>query len=334
MHTGPWVLSPEREGLRYGSRLELAAWLANRAAELRAELDRRGAILLRGFPIESAESFAEAVRVLAGDAPLLGYEGGIAPRSLVASKVFTATNAPAYMKITPHSEMTHMPHFPRQMLFYCDFPPKQGGETPIVDTRAVFKAVPRQIRERFERLGVLYVRDLSALTPLKRALERVNPLFGMSTWQRAYGADSRTSMEARCRGLGLELEWSGRRIRTRVRLPAVRAHPVTREHVWFNSAHNYLVHRRVFGPILVNVFRLYRSFFAETLDACYGDGSPITTDEKLAILDAVDENTTTFRWQKGDVLLLDNLLMMHGRNPYKGKRRILVSMVGEPRAAE
>ena len=33
-----------------------------------------------------------------------------------------------------------------------------------------------------------------------------------------------------------------------------------------------------------------------------------------------------FPWRDGDVLMLDNLLCAHGREPYAGKRRVLVSM--------
>jgi alpha-ketoglutarate-dependent taurine dioxygenase len=34
----------------------------------------------------------------------------------------------------------------------------------------------------------------------------------------------------------------------------------------------------------------------------------------------------TFDWQKGDVLLCDNYLVMHGRQPYSGHRQIVVAM--------
>ena len=39
------------------------------------------------------------------------------------------------------------------------------------------------------------------------------------------------------------------------------------------------------------------------------------------------------RAQEGDILMLDNMLSAHGRNPYTGPRKILVTM-GEMFAAE
>jgi alpha-ketoglutarate-dependent taurine dioxygenase len=38
------------------------------------------------------------------------------------------------------------------------------------------------------------------------------------------------------------------------------------------------------------------------------------------------DNAISFRWERGDVLLLDNYLVAHGRNPYEGPRKILVAM--------
>jgi hypothetical protein len=33
-----------------------------------------------------------------------------------------------------------------------------------------------------------------------------------------------------------------------------------------------------------------------------------------------------FAWRRGDILVLDNLLAVHGRTPYRGDRRVVVGM--------
>jgi hypothetical protein len=58
----------------------------------------------------------------------------------------------------------------------------------------------------------------------------------------------------------------------------------------------------------------------------YGDGSAIAEADLENIREAFKQEITIFQWRTGDVLIVDNMLVSHGRNPYKGKRRVLVGM--------
>ena len=44
------------------------------------------------------------------------------------------------------------------------------------------------------------------------------------------------------------------------------------------------------------------------------------------IREAYEQEKIIFKWQKGDIMLLDNVLMAHGREPYKGERKVAVAM--------
>jgi hypothetical protein len=58
----------------------------------------------------------------------------------------------------------------------------------------------------------------------------------------------------------------------------------------------------------------------------YGDGSPIEPDTIEEIREAFAAERCQFDWTPGDVLLIDNMLVAHARQPYTGARRIAVAM--------
>ena len=64
-----------------------------------------------------------------------------------------------------------------------------------------------------------------------------------------------------------------------------------------------------------------------------GDGSPVDHDAMMAIADFMQRERVAFRWHKGDVLLVDNRLTMHSRNPFTPPRRVLASVARARRHA-
>jgi hypothetical protein len=61
-------------------------------------------------------------------------------------------------------------------------------------------------------------------------------------------------------------------------------------------------------------------------NAYYGDGSPIETSVLDEIRGIYQETAIHFPWQRGDILMLDNFLASHGREPFVGPRKIVVAM--------
>lgn len=96
-----------------------------------------GALLLRGFPTPTAESFDKVVKTFGWNA--FPYVGGAAPRTLVYGDVFTTNESPPDQLIPFHHEMAQVAKFPQEIFFFCEIEPKSGGETPILLSRLVYK---------------------------------------------------------------------------------------------------------------------------------------------------------------------------------------------------
>jgi alpha-ketoglutarate-dependent taurine dioxygenase len=101
-------------------------------------------------------------------------------------------------------------------------------------------------------------------------------------------------------------------------------HPRTGEEVWFN--HATFFHVTTLEPAIRE--SLLGEFEEDEFptNSFYGDGSPIETSALDELREIYRQETVTFPWDRGDVLLLDNMLVAHGRAPYVGPRNVLVGM--------
>ena len=58
----------------------------------------------------------------------------------------------------------------------------------------------------------------------------------------------------------------------------------------------------------------------------YGDGQPIEIEVLNHIREVYNQEKIKFQWQKGDIMMLDNILTAHARETYKGERKVAVAM--------
>ena len=49
----------------------------------------------------------------------------------------------------------------------------------------------------------------------------------------------------------------------------------------------------------------------------------------MKIRKTLEKNSYNVSWRKGDVVLLNNLLISHGRRKYYGKRKLFVAMTND-----
>ena len=102
-------------------------------------------------------------------------------------------------------------------------------------------------------------------------------------------------------------------------------HPVTGDRVFFNQAHLFHL-----SNLEASLARSIVSLFGEDRiprNASHGDGSPFDLADLEQIRHAFRACAITFPWQRGDVLLVDNMRFAHGRNPFEGERKVVVSLL-------
>jgi alpha-ketoglutarate-dependent taurine dioxygenase len=299
----PLVIEPASD------QVDALQWAANAGEYMQTELLRHGAILFRNFPLPAVEKFHHFVRIIAGDP--LEYKERSSPRSSVGENIYTSTDYPADQSIFPHNEHSYSNTFPLKLFFWCDVPAREGGETPLGDTRRVYERVPPEIREKFAAKGWMFVRNF-------------NSGFGLP-WQTVFQTEDRNIVEEYCSRNDIEWEWRGKdKLRTRQVRPAIAQHPYTKEFVWFN--HATFFHITTMEKTMVEVLRA--EFAEDELpnNTFYGDGTPIPDETVEALREAYRQEMIKFPWQSGDVVLIDNMLTAHARSSFAGPRRILVAM--------
>jgi alpha-ketoglutarate-dependent taurine dioxygenase len=302
----PLVIEPATKDV------SLLDWARESRDRLERDVLEHGAILFRGFRVESVAQFEEIIGACS-DSGAVEYHFRASPRSEVSGNIYTSTDYPAEQSIFPHNEHSYSPVFPLRIFLHCVLAPELGGETPIGDCRRLLsRLTERGIRERFARKGgITYVRNY-------------NDGFGLP-WQRVFQTEERSRVEEYCREHGITWEWKdGNRLRTRQVGPAVVRHPRTGEEVWFN--HGTFFHVTTLPQEIRK--GLLETFSEEDLptNTFYGDGDPIEGGILEELRSAYLEGLVEFRWQPGDILMVDNILTVHARNPYEGPRRVVVGM--------
>ena len=300
----PVVARPTTEGV------DLNAWLKDHRDLVRRHQRRSGGVLFRGFGLATLDEFEGAVGDFSGEDPL-PYRDATTPRSAVRGRVYTSTDYPADQTIFFHSELSYSKAWPMNLFFFSVTPAAEGGETPIADTRKILRQIDPEIRERFRERRVLYVRNYGGGLGLD--------------WRDVFGTGDRDEIERLSAEAETEIEWrADDHLRTRTVRDAVATHPETGEEVWFN--HVVLFHAT---SLDAEVRRTLVARWGELgLPHCtfYGDGEPIEPEVIEHLRQAYLDEAVVFPWQRGDLLLLDNMLTAHGRNPYKGERRLLTAM--------
>ena len=291
---------------------ELAERISRDREVLEDKFLNHGALLFRGAKVTSAEDFRTVVTALTPD--LLAYTGGGSPRSKVEGRIYTSTEYVGTVHIPLHCEMSYTPRIPGRIWFFCLKNAESGGATPLGYLEEIGKRLPTEITARFREKGVRYT-----------AFMNHGAGFGKS-WQKTYETDDRDEVSALLDGEDrLEYEWRADGLFVSRTHPSHRRHSVTGEELWYNQAVNW--HPAHLG--MVNFDKMKKVFGdPETFPkmAFFGDGTSIPPEDILKIDEVSRDCERNFGWEEGDVVLVDNERVAHGRHAFEGERCVLVAM--------
>lgn len=298
----PLVIEPTQDGI------VLAEWnLANREW-IEDQLKVHGGVLFRNFHLPSPADFERAAKSVYGE---LFADYGDLPRNAAGEKIYESTPYPPDQMILYHNESSHLPSFPMKISFHCVTPAKVGGCTPVFDTRDVLNHIDPAVVDDFRNKGLMYVRNFS---------KGVDP-----TWEEFFHTTDKAKVEQACRDAGSDFEWKadgGLRVINRTK--GTVKHPKTGEEMFFNQVqihHIYCVDEETREGL--------RALFDEDdlpRNVYYGDGTPISDETMEHLGQTFEKVAVRFPWQKGDMIMLDNMLVTHARDSFEGPRQIVVAM--------
>jgi alpha-ketoglutarate-dependent taurine dioxygenase len=339
----PIVISPSNQSER--SMGFLKKYVTENKDKLETIRKQKGAILFRGFDVLTAQDFEDLALLLH---PKLsdGYFG-ITARTPITKYTYTSTELPRYFPIPQHTELSYMKNRPKILFFYCLYPPERNGETPICDMATVAEKLDPEVKKQFQdRQGIMYYRNYKGPSSKKGWLD-------VKRWNDIFNTTDKKEVERICKEQEMQIEWSDvDHLRIITKFPAIKNHPETGVPVWYNQLVSFhpagnlrevyhiakdraiiifwlmFILGRIFS-ILTALFRKFGlgySYDKHEVYAYYGDGTVIDMKEVNKVQDCIWENMVFFKWQKSDVIMLDNDRISHGRMPFRGKRKVICAL--------
>jgi hypothetical protein len=312
-HVFPLVLQCETPGVTLA---DATAWAHGRRDELLQKAGEHGAVLFRGLPLNSPEDFDAFVAAFG--LTNFPYKESLsnAVRVNWTERIFSANEAPADVTIYFHHEMAQTPIFPAKLFFFCQQPAEEGGETPLCRSDILFERLaercPQFARDCGEK-GLRYSNVMPSDNDPKSGMGR--------SWKSTLRAETREEAEQRLRDIGYDWEWlsDGSLRATTPVLPAV---------------YEVAPGRKTFFNQLIAAFQGWKDDRNDPAKAIrFGDGSPLDREAVNVATELAYELAFDLPWQRGDAVLVDNILTMHGRRTFRGTRKVLASLA-EPQTRQ
>jgi alpha-ketoglutarate-dependent taurine dioxygenase len=290
---------------------ECDAWIRDNKPIIEETLAKAGAVLFRGFPVDSAESFDQFSAAF--EYRNFTYKESLsnAVRVNFTERVFTANEAPKDVEIFLHHEMAQTPMAPSKLFFFCQSSAEKGGQTPLCRSDKLYEALNKEwpsAMSAFEEFGVKYTTIMPANDDSESGQGR--------SWKSTLSVDTEEQAESKLSDLRYTWEWleNGDLKAVTPTLPAV---------IEFEDESKSFFNQLIAAYMGWKGVKENHSDFIR-----FGDDSEIPKDILELAAKLAPEYTYDLPWQDGDVALVDNYRAMHGRKPFEGdrKRQVLVAL--------
>lgn len=239
------------------------------------------------------------------------YLFGQSRRSKLAEHVYTVSEYSSTLTIPTHHELSYTSHAPRWLIFYAHLPPVDG----------VMHLLDGQVVAKMMKVDPLWSDRLTLGFKYSKCMPS-EPHLGMGqTWKAHFGTDLQKDVEAYLSQHSIEFEWlKNGWLRTEHQCPTF----LRREHekpVWFSQPRLWDLNHRG-----VTYFQQHRprSFWPTAVQ--WGDGTDISS-ECFTWLDKTERlHRRNVFLNKGELLIVDNHRIAHGRGPFSGLRQHWVAM--------
>jgi len=286
-------------------------WVKDHREQILEQLAESGAVLFRGFGLESAQDFDAFIRAFEFEPFTYDESLSNAVRINKTDLVFTANESPPSFNILLHHEMAQTPIYPSKLFFFCEKAAEKGGQTPLCRSDVLFELLQEHVpafAAKCESDGLKY----TTVMPPEN-----DPESGMGrSWKSTFSVETKEQAEQKMRDLGYTWQWEeGDVLRaTTPVLKAVRELPETGRQAFFNQ--------------LIAAWGGWKDKRNDPSKAIrHGDDSPLDPDAMSKAIELSEEATVDLPWRAGDVALVDNYVVMHGRRPFEGKRSVMASLV-------
>ncbi|MDZ8079099.1 MAG: TauD/TfdA family dioxygenase [Nostoc sp. DcaGUA01] len=241
-----------------------------------------GILLFRGF-MANAEIFKEFSNSLSTD--FINYAGGAFSRRVINGDETLLSVNDFKSEIKLHGEMYYQQNIPLMLWFFCANPPLKDGETTICDGRQFFNELSSSTKKLFRKNNLKFTVRMSE-----------------EDWNKKYQTNDLSKLEEMCQKNNTHLQINAdQSILLEYICPGIIPSRCGKYQVFINS----LLPTKQLSPKILK----------------FEDNSEIP-DEVMSELNEIAEKITTeISWQKGDILMIDNTRILHGRRAFADDQR-------------